>query len=257
MNYFASLARSRQAALGFACAAILFIATPVLAQEDTTPVKLNPETTETMLAQQPEETETTTAQIRLTRSSFNRISPDVKKIGDFSFGEKPPTAQQSQQDDDDTMEGVMGKRPAKARIGGHVGFVLPLVARGGGSTALPIVDNFTIGFPVGLTVRTNSPVAFDFEFIPTINTPGRNNFFLTIHPGIIYGFKKKYAVGLRGAYDAGNNSYGFTPLISRGYKINDKLGFFIEADFPIRWNQRETGGRFASGAFAAHFGLAF
>jgi hypothetical protein len=201
---------------------------------------------------------------RVLVGSFSQRSEfKIKKLGDHSFRREsfyPQQSQQQQDDNDvsDTMEGVMGKRPkGKSRIGGHVGFVLPLVARGGGSTSLPIADSFTIGFPVGLTVRTDSPVAFDFEFIPTINTPGRNNFFLTIHPGIIYGFKKKYAVGLRGAYDAGNASFGFTPLISRGFKINDKLGFFMEADFPVRWNRRDVGGRFASGAFAAHFGLAF
>lgn len=269
MNYLANLFCSRQAVYGLVAGLILFVAAPSLAQE-TTQTNSAKTVRATAQIETAEETEiapetvsekSKTAEKTVSNKTLAAVlaepeSIDKSQLSDLTTTEKPITVQQSQQDDD-TMEGVMGKRPAKTRIGGHVGFVLPLVARSSNSTALPIVDNFTIGFPVGLTVRTNSPVAFDFEFIPFINTPGRNNFFLTIHPGIIYGFKKKYAVGVRAAYDAGNDSYGFTPLISRGFKINKKLGWFIEGDFPIRWNRGATGDRFASGAFAVHFGLAF
>ena len=37
-------------------------------------------------------------------------------------------------------------------VGGHVGFVLPLVTHAGGQTT-NIVDNFSIGFPLGVTFR--------------------------------------------------------------------------------------------------------
>ena len=142
----------------------------------------------------------------------------------------------------------------QVKLGGHVGFVVPIVARGGGVTT-NVGDRFVFGFPVGLTIKTKKHVAVDFEFIPTFNT-GRD-FVLTIHPGIIYGFAKKYAVGVRAAYDAGAGSFGFTPLVSRGFKINEKVGWFIEADFPIRSNYRAYQNRFGSIAFAAHTGIAF
>lgn len=82
---------------------------------------------------------------------------------------------------------------------------------------------------------------------------------------MIYGFKKKYAVGVRAAYEANNNdAYGFTPLVSRSFKINDKLNHFIEFDFPVRWNKRTVrvgnqnfNDRFLSGAFALHYGVSF
>ena len=106
-----------------------------------------------------------------------------------------------------------------------------------------------------LIKKTKKNIAIDFEFILTFNT-GRD-FVLTIHPGIIYGFAKNYAVGARAAYDAGAGSCGMTPLIARGFKINNKVGWFIEADFPIRSNYRAYQSRFGSIAFAAHTGIAF
>lgn len=191
------------------------------------------------------------------RNFSTRTSFDVPKVRDFSFTKKTenvaPEAQQSG-DKDDTMMGVMGKGTDGVKLGGHVGFVVPIVGRGNGVTT-NLGDRFVFGFPVGLTLKTKKNIAVDFEFIPTFNT-GRD-FVLTIHPGIIYGFAKKYAVGVRAAYDAGAGSFGFTPLISRGFKINDKLGWFIEADFPIRSNYNPYRDRFGSIAFAAHAGIAF
>ena len=37
-------------------------------------------------------------------------------------------------------------------VGGHVGFVLPLVTHAGGETT-NIADNFSIGFPLGVSFR--------------------------------------------------------------------------------------------------------
>ncbi len=70
--------------------------------------------------------------------------------------------------------------PKKPRFGGHVGVVVPIVTRGDGNT-VTLAEDFIIGFPFGLTVRTDSPVAFDFEFIPTINTPSDQNFRFLVH----------------------------------------------------------------------------
>ncbi len=44
--------------------------------------------------------------------------------------------------------------PARAQdaVGGHVGFVLPLFTHAGGQTT-NLGDNFSIGFPMGITVK--------------------------------------------------------------------------------------------------------
>ncbi len=68
----------------------------------------------------------------------------------------------------DTKETELEKQPPPPkppRFGGHVGVVIPIVTRGNGTTTT-IADDFIIGFPFALVVRTNSPAAFDFEFVP-------------------------------------------------------------------------------------------
>jgi len=257
MNYFEFLLRLRQAVFYYAVLFILTVSTQSFAQEiaEIDKIEETKKTTRTVVlteTQTANDTQKFTAET-LTAETFTRsFKPENERFRDSSFSNRTEKKQQSP--DDDTMMGVMGESGEKSRFGGHVGFVVPIVGRGGGVTT-NVGDRFVFGFPVGLTVKTKSNLAVDFEFIPTFNT-GRD-FVLTIHPGIIYGFKKKYAVGVRAAYDAGAGSYGFTPLISRGFKINEKVGFFIEADFPIRSNYRAYQDRFGSIAFAMHAGFAF
>ena len=53
-------------------------------------------------------------------------------------------------------------------VGGHIGFVLPLVTHAGGQTINDTADQFSIGFPVGITFKGTGRTAFDLEFIPFI-----------------------------------------------------------------------------------------
>ena len=158
----------------------------------------------------------------------------------------------------DTKETELKKQaePKPPRFGGHVGIVIPIVTRGNDTTTT-IADNFIIGFPFALVVKTDSPVAFDFEFVPTINTPSNQDFRFLIHPGIVYAFNKKYLVGVRGAYEFGTGNYGFTPIAQRSFKLTEKTRYFIEADFPVRWERRPDRSRFASIQFAIHTGISF
>ncbi len=146
--------------------------------------------------------------------------------------------------------------PKPPRFGGHVGVVIPIVTRGNGITTT-IADDFVIGFPFALVLKTDSPVAFDFEFVPIINTPSNQNFRFLIHPGIVYAFNKKYLVGVRGAYEIGTGNYGFTPIAQRSFKLTKKTRYFIEADFPVRRERRPDRSRFASIQFAIHTGISF
>src|SRR5215510_7966901 len=52
-------------------------------------------------------------------------------------------------------------------VGGHVGFVLPLVTHAGGETT-NIVDNFSIGFPLGVSFRRAGRMAYDLELVPAV-----------------------------------------------------------------------------------------
>src|ERR1700730_18125348 len=71
-------------------------------------------------------------------------------------------------------------------LGGHIGFVLPLVTHSGGQTINNLSDQFAVGFPVGVTFKGTGRLAFDLEFIPQINTAAPRLTTLTIHPGLLW-----------------------------------------------------------------------
>lgn len=150
----------------------------------------------------------------------------------------------------------MGRRPATTRLGGHVGVVVPAVRRANDRTT-DLTDRFIVGVPLGLTIKPPGPVAVDFEFIPTFNTG--DDLVVTLHPGVVLGFARHYALGVRAAYDAGStaDSYGVTPLVSRGFRLGSALGGFVELDVPIRRNRPPGAAAFTSAALAAHVGLTF
>jgi hypothetical protein len=56
-------------------------------------------------------------------------------------------------------------------LGGHIGFVLPLVTRSRGQTT-SLADQPAVGFPVGITVKGSGRTAFDLEFVPQYNATG-------------------------------------------------------------------------------------
>ncbi len=151
---------------------------------------------------------------------------------------------------------VAGAQEPPPRVGGHVGVAFPIVTRSDGRTTT-ISEDFIVGFPVGIVIRNSSPFAFDFEFVPTINNSPRQDVTLTVHPGVVYSFKKNYTVGIRAAFDIGADAYGFTPLIQRSWKLKGNTKYFVEADFPVRFRQQPDGRRTTSGTFTAHFGVAF
>jgi hypothetical protein len=148
---------------------------------------------------------------------------------------------------------------AQDSIGGHIGFVLPLVTRADGQTTT-LSDNFSIGFPVGITVKSNGPLAFDMELVPSIQASPRV-ISVTIHPGLLYGLGKGYTVGMRVAFVADSSEFGFTPLLNKSWPIKGADGFFkayfVEADLPVRFNRPPVGPATDPVTFAMHFGLGF
>jgi hypothetical protein len=145
---------------------------------------------------------------------------------------------------------------AQDRLGGHFGAVFPLVNHADGETTT-IGDDFKIGFPMGVTVKTSDKWAFDLELVPVIqNDP--LNVSLTVHPGIIRGLSHGYAAGLRMAFDVNEASWGFTPLLNKGFAVpNHSYKFFIEGVVPIRFQQDANGDNHTAIGFAVHTGIGF
>ncbi len=201
---------------------------------------------------------TTTLSAQTVSQNFGETQETEKTPDKAQTKDKDETADKNKLVKKDTSEKEFEKQAdAKPpRFGGHIGIVIPIVTRGDGRTTT-IADNFIIGFPFALVVRTDSPAAFDFEFVPIINTPSNQDFRFLVHPGITYTFKKKYTVGVRAAYEFGTGNYGFTPIAARSFKLTDKTNYFIEADFPVRRERRPNGTGFTSVQFAIHSGISF
>lgn len=144
---------------------------------------------------------------------------------------------------------------AQERVGGHFGIFIPLAVRANGTTST-VNDDFTIGFPTGITVRTTDRIAFDFEFLPIIqNEPLHVD--LTVHPGVIVDVGNRIGAGVRMAFDVNRASWGFTPLVKRGFRVGGETALFGEVAVPIRFQIAPSGSAFKSVGLGVHVGIAF
>jgi hypothetical protein len=167
------------------------------------------------------------------------------------------SAPQAQAQGSSAPQAQAHKRPT---LGGHIGFLLPLVTQSGGQTT-SLADQPAVGFPIGITVKGSGRTAFDLEFVPQYNSTGQRLTTLTIHPGLIYSLGHGYAVGLRAAFVVDNPTVGFTPLVNKSWPIkhNNSLfkAYFVEADLPVRFNRPVGAPATNAVTFAMHFGVSF
>jgi hypothetical protein len=146
-------------------------------------------------------------------------------------------------------------------LGGHIGFVLPLVTDSSGNVT-NLGDAPAVGFPVGITVKGTGRLAFDLEFVPQYNSTGTRQTTLTVHPGLIYGLGHGWAAGLRAAFVVDQSTVGFTPLVNKSFPIKHRNGgllkaYFVEADLPVRFSRPVNAPATNAVTFAMHFGVAF
>jgi hypothetical protein len=175
-----------------------------------------------------------------------------------------PQAQAQVSSTPQAQESKVPQEQAQAKkgptVGGHIGFVLPLVTHSGGQTT-SLGDQPAVGFPVGITVKGTGRTAFDLEFVPQYNATGQRLTTLTVHPGLIYSLGHGYAVGLRAAFVVDNPTVGFTPLVNKSWPIkhNNSLfkAYFVEADLPVRFNRPVGAPATNAVTFAMHFGVGF
>jgi hypothetical protein len=154
---------------------------------------------------------------------------------------------------------VLVSSPAHAqdRIGAHFGAVFPLVTHVNGDT-VSISDDFKIGFPMGITIKTSGTLAFDLEIVPVLD-PHENGAIgvpLTIHPGILKGLGNGWTLGGRMAFDINGASWGFTPLINKGFPQGNYT-LFVEGVLPIRFQDDSVGETHTAIGLGVHVGVAF
>jgi hypothetical protein len=146
-------------------------------------------------------------------------------------------------------------------VGGHIGVVVPLVTHSGGQTFNDLTDQFSIGMPVGITVKGSGRMAFDLELVPFVNTAPTRQTTVTLHPGLVWNLGHGWAAGGRAAFDVTSSDVGFTPLVNHSWQFKNDNGlfksYFIEADLPVRFS-RPTGAPATNAVtFAMHAGLGF
>jgi len=153
--------------------------------------------------------------------------------------------------------GAPGRAQAQDRIGGHIGVVFPLVTHVEGDT-VTIGDDFKIGVPMGITIKTSDTVAFDLEIVPVLDPHehGPIGVPLTIHPGILKSLGHGLTLGGRVAFDINGASWGFTPLLNKGFPVGH-VTYFVEAVVPIRFQDDVAGDTHTAIGFALHTGVAF
>jgi hypothetical protein len=142
-------------------------------------------------------------------------------------------------------------------VGGHIGFVLPLVTHAAGTTT-NIADHFSIGFPLGVTFKGRGRMAYDLELVPGVQgTPRLTN--LTVHPGLVWDVGHNFGAGIRAAFDVNSPQWGFTPLVNHSWPIENNFfkAYFAEAVLPIRFNRPTNGPATTPVTFGLHFGLGF
>ena len=155
---------------------------------------------------------------------------------------------------------LMSRAPAaeaQTTLGGHIGFVLPLVTHAGGTTT-NIADHFSIGFPLGVTFKGKGRMAYDLELVPGVQgTPRQTN--LTVHPGFVWDVGHDFGVGLRAAFDVNSPQWGFTPLVNHSWPITNSFfkAYFVEAVLPVRFSRPTNGRSTTPVTFGLHFGLGF
>lgn len=109
---------------------------------------------------------------------------------------------------------------------------------------------------MGISVKTTDTITFDIELVPVIqNDP--LNVSLTVHPGVIRGFNDGWGAGVRMAFDVGQPSWGFTPLINRQIADLGGRSAFAELVVPIRFRTNLGGTTSSSIGLGIHFGVGF
>ncbi len=123
---------------------------------------------------------------------------------------------------------------ATRRVGGHLGFALPVLTIGSPENTFIGQDFVNVGITPGITVRLNDRWSIDFEFIAFNQWKGGTTATtFVVDPGVVYSFGPLSA-GLRVATEVGApRNIGLVPIIVKPFALGKGLAYFIELDLPF------------------------
>jgi hypothetical protein len=130
--------------------------------------------------------------------------------------------------------GAASEATTYPRVGGHLGFALPVFTIGDPVTVIGR-DFVALGLTPGLTVKLSEKWAVDFEFVAMNelkNTPAATQYI--VDPGVVYD-AGVVSPGLRIATVVGApSSIGLVPIIVVPVaKLGDKVTYYVEGDVPM------------------------
>lgn len=107
-------------------------------------------------------------------------------------------------------------------------------------------DLYSMGFPMGITLRTPGKLLVDFEAVPFIQpflaSDEPFQVHLLWHPGVLLPLSRGWALGLRAAFETGVGQFGFTPLVNKAFKISQSTALFVELVLPARFGPAKENG---------------
>ncbi len=144
---------------------------------------------------------------------------------------------------------TLRKIPTYDKLSGfHIGFVQPLYRlHNEEGRWITTVDDYVMGFPIGIGLRTAWNMIVDIELVPLVKPYFRDNrqqeVHLLVHPGILIPMgSSSWTFGLRAAFELEQGQVGFTPLINRSFPIAWGLRGFVELVLPGRFGPEKSKG---------------
>src|ERR1700709_809442 len=119
---------------------------------------------------------------------------------------------------------------------GYLSFILPLVTVNKATTTNDFsggINQFAIGFPMGVNVLYSQRFGFSFEITPTIQaSPGTTKTSkILIDPGPMFRFIHGFTFIPRLAFET-TGRYGFTPVFNQVYARSKVANYFVAISLP-------------------------
>ncbi|HLY68965.1 MAG TPA: hypothetical protein VKR53_04505 [Puia sp.] len=133
--------------------------------------------------------------------------------------------------------------PTYPKTVGYLSFILPLVTINKNTTTNDFsggVNQFAIGFPVGVNVLYREHFGFSYEIIPTIQaSPGMTKTSkILFDPGPMFRFSHGFTFVPRLAFET-TGRYGFTPVFNEVYARTKVANYFVAMSLPARFGNNE------------------
>jgi hypothetical protein len=133
--------------------------------------------------------------------------------------------------------------PTYPKTVGYLSFILPMVTANKDKTTNDFsggVNQFAIGFPVGVNVLYSEHFGFSYEITPTIQaSPGTTKTSkILIDPGPMFRFAHGFTIITRLAFETAGR-YGFTPVFNEIYARSKVANYFVALSLPARFGNSE------------------